>query len=110
MHLSAFIVVIFLVVLIIVVIFLVVLNIVGLLLVLVEVEDVFKVVMLLNILALVITDVFVEIVFKLPVRALLLLLFDDVCILVVIGLVCLGVNENGSGAHDRPLGHVVELH
>jgi hypothetical protein len=91
-----------------VVIFFVVLIIVGLLLVLVEVKDFFKVVVLLDVLVLVITDVFGEIVFKLPVRT--LLLFADVCIVVVMGLVCLGQNENGSGAHDRPLGHVVELH
>jgi di/tricarboxylate transporter len=77
-----------------VVIFFVVLIIVGLLLVLVEVKDFFKVVVLLDVLVLVITDVFGEIVFKLPLRS-VLLLFADVCIVVVMGLVYLSKNENG---------------
>jgi hypothetical protein len=66
------------------------------------------VVVLLGVLVLVITDVFGEIVFKLPLRS-VLLLFADVCIVVVMGLVYLSKNENG-WAHDRPLAHVVELH
>ncbi len=64
--------------------------------------------MLLGVLVLVITGVFGEIVFKLPLLS-VLLLFADVCIVVVMGLVYLSKNENG-WAHDRPLAHVVELH
>jgi hypothetical protein len=52
------------------------------------------VVVLLGVLVLVITGVFGEIVFKLPLLS-VLLLFADVCIVVVMGLVYLSKNENG---------------